>query len=249
MTRTMPGLAVLIGLCLLSGPALAETTPDDKVLVLNTAFSEPISNKEQTGFADTLIGMALQRLGYRLKTLHLPAERALIIANDGIDDGEMLRIAGLQKSYPNLIQVPEKIIDLEFSAFTRKKSLPITGWHDLAAYPVAIITGWKILERNIPATIDLVTVRNVDQLFTLLLKDRTDAILYTRWSGLAYIRKHQLQGISIVEPPLERKSMYVYLHKRHRELVPRLAHELRLLKAEGEKQRLFREILAPYAGD
>jgi len=245
----MPGLAVLTCLYLLSGPILAEAPPAGKVLVLNTAFTEPISNKGQTGFADTLIGMALQRLGYRLETLHLPAERALIIANDGIDDGEMLRIAGLQKSYPNLIQVPEKIIDLEFSAFTRKKTLTITGWQDLAAYPVAIITGWKILERNIPTTLKLVTVENVDQLFTLLLKDRTDAILYSRWSGLAYIRKHQLQGISIVEPPLERQGMYIYLHKRHRDLVPRLAHELRALKAEGVTQRLFHKILAPYAGD
>jgi len=248
MTRTISVLATLICLYLLSGPTRAETPADDKVLVLNAAVSEPLSNDEQSGFVDRLVGEALQRLGYRLESLHLPAERALIIANAGIDDGEMLRIAGLQKSYPNLIQVPEKLIDLEFVAFTRNKSLKITRWQDLAEYTVAIITGWKIFERNIPATTELVSVKNADQLFSLLLKDRTDVILYSRWSGLAYIRKHRLQGIRVVDPPLARQSMYTYLHRRHRDLVPQLAEELRALKTGGEHLRLFREILTPYAG-
>jgi len=245
----LPRLAMFAWLCLLSVPTMAEAPDHEKILVLNAAVSDPLSNDEQTGFVDRLVGTALRRLNYRLESVHIPAERALIIANDGISDGEMLRIAGLQKNYPNLIQVPEKLIDLEFVAFTRNKLLRITGWQDLAARPAAIITGWKIFERNIPATTELVTVKNVDQLFTLLLKDRTEVILYSRWSGLAYIRKHQLQGISIVEPPLARQGMYVYLHKRHRDLAPRLAEELRSLKAEGEYQRLFHEILAPYTGD
>ncbi len=247
MKRMLPRLAVLA--CLLCAPTMAETPAHGKVLVLNAAVSEPLSNDKQTGFVDRLVGIALQRLNYRLESVHIPAERALIIADDGISDGEMLRIAGLQKNYPNLIQVPEKLVDLEFVAFTRNKSLEITGWQDLATHSVAIITGWKIFEQNIPATTELVTVKNVDQLFTLLSKDRADVVLYSRWSGLAYIHKHQLQGISIVEPPLARQSMYVYLYKRHRDLVPRLADELHALKAEGEYQRLFQEILAPYDGD
>ncbi len=249
MMRMMPPVAVFACLFLLSVTGMAEVPAVEKILVLNAAVSEPLSNSEQTGYLDRLLGTALQRLDYRLETIRAPAERALIIANDGINDGEMLRIGGLQKKYPNLIQVPEKLIDLEFVAFTRNKSLKITGWQDLAAQPVAMITGWKIFERNVPATAELVTVKNADHLFTLLLKGRTDVILYSRWSGLAYIRNHQLQGISIVEPPLARKSMYVYLHKRHRDLVPRLADALRALKVEGEEQRLFREILVPYAGD
>lgn len=245
----MPRIAVFACLCLLSGSITAETAADNKILVLNAASSEPLSNNEQTGFIEQLVEAALRRLNYRLESVRMPAERALIIANDGINDGELLRIAGLQKHYPNLIQVPEKLIDLDFVAFTRDKSLQITRWQDLAARSVAIITGWKIFEHNIPDTTDLVSVKNAGQLFTLLLKDRTDAILYSRWSGLAYIHNHQLQDISILEPPLAQQSMYVYLHKRHRDLVPLLSKELRTLKIEGEYQRLFREILAPYTGD
>ncbi len=249
MIRTMPRIAVFACLYLLSGPITAGTPAGEKILVLNAAVSEPLSNNEQTGFIDKLVSTALQRLDYRLESVRLPAERALIFANKGINDGELLRIAGLQKSYPNLIQVPEKLIDLEFVAFTRNKSLQISGWQDLDAHSVAIITGWKIFEQNLPATTDIVSVKNADQLFTLLLKGRTDAILYSRWSGLAYIRNHQIQGINVMEPPLAKQSMYVYLHKRHRDLVPLLSKELHALKTEGEYQRLFHEILAPYAGD
>ncbi|VAW78207.1 hypothetical protein MNBD_GAMMA15-2126 [hydrothermal vent metagenome] len=248
MMQSIFGLVLLACLCQIPGPVQAEAPADDKTLILNTAVSEPLSNTSQTGFLDSLLGIALQRLGYRLETVRIPAERALIVANDGINDGEMLRIGGLQKHYPNLIQVPEKILDLEFVAFTRNASLQINDWEDLATLPVAVITGWKIFEQNIPASAELVSVKNADQLFTLLVKNRTDVILYSRWSGLAYIRKHQLQNINIVEKSLAQESMYVYLHERHRKLVPLLASELRALKTDGEYQRLFTEILLPCTG-
>ena len=239
---TLSFLTAVIAWFVVSGPVLAE-----KTLVLNTAFTSPLSNDAQSGFADVIVGKALHRIGYQLKTVRLPAERALINANAGIDDGDLLRIDGLQKSYPNLIQVPEKVMDIEFVVFTTETSFPIKGWKSLKPYSVAIITGWKILERNIPAGTDLIKVKNVDQLFTLLLKNRVDAIVYSRWVGLGYIKQHKIREIRILGKPLARRKMYVYLHKKHKNLVPRLAKSLRHIKANGDYRRAFRKILAPYS--
>ncbi len=236
-------LATVIAWFAVSYPVFAE-----KTLVLNTAFTSPLSNSDQKGFVDVIVGKALRRIGYQLNSVRLPAERALINANAGIDDGDLLRIGGLQKSYPNLIQVPEKVMDLEFVVFTTKASFPIRGWKSLKPYSVAIITGWKILERNIPAETDLIKVKNVDQLFTLLLKNRVDAIVYSRWVGLGYIKQHKIREVRILGKPLARRKMYVYLHKKHKNLVPRLAKSLRHIKTSGLYQRAYRKILAPYAG-
>lgn len=236
-------LAAVIAWFAVSYPVFAK-----KILVLNTAFTSPLSNEAQKGFVDVVVGEALKRIGYQLKSVRLPAERALINANAGIDDGDLLRIGGLQKSYPNLIQVPEKVLDLEFVIFTTKKKFPVNNWDSLKPYSVAIITGWKILERNIPEETDLIKVKNVNQLFTMLLKKRVDVIVYSRWVGLGYIKQRKLRGVRILGKPLARKGMYVYLHKKHKNLVPMLTRSLRHIKASGSYRRAFRKILAPYSG-
>ncbi len=217
-------------------------------LVLNTALTTPLTNESQNGFVDVIVGDALERIGYELKSVKLPAERALINANAGIDDGDLLRIGGLQKIYPNLIQVPEPIIDLEFVVFTKHITSLIDNWQSLNRYSVSIITGWKILERNITHAAELTKVKNVNQLFTMLQKDRVDAIVYSRWAGLGYINQHRMTGIRMLEPPLDRSSMYVYLHKKHQQLVPKLTAALRALKADGSYQRAYLRILLPLTG-
>ncbi|NOX43652.1 MAG: transporter substrate-binding domain-containing protein [Gammaproteobacteria bacterium] len=215
-------------------------------LVLNTAFTAPLSSDAQNGFVDTIVGEALARIGYKLASNRLPAERALINANAGIDDGDLLRIGGLQKVYPNLIQVPETIMDLEFMVFTRYVESPVRNWQGLKPYSVSFITGWKILERNITDVASLTKVKNVDQLFTMLKKNRVDAIVYSRWVGLSYIKQHQVRGVKILEPPLARESMYVYLHRKHETLVPKLNAALRAMKTDGSYKRTFQRILGPF---
>ena len=114
-------------ICLAGWLAVPTVLLAKEVLVLNTAFTTPISNKAQTGFADIVINEALRRIGYGMQSVRLPAERALINANAGIDDGDLLRIGGLQKTYANLIQVPEKVIDLEFVVFSKHTKFPVAG--------------------------------------------------------------------------------------------------------------------------
>lgn len=237
--QTLIYMVILLGL---SGSLWGKET-----LILNTAFTYPLSTSEQTGFIDIVVNDALGRIGFGMESVWLPAERALINANAGIDDGDLLRIAGLQKTYPNLIQVPESVIDLEFVVFTKHASFPITDWKSLKPYSVAFITGWKILERNITEAANITRIKNVEQLFTLLLKDRVDVIVYSRWVGLGYIQQNNIRGVSILEPPLAHRNLYVYLHKKHQNIVPKLAASLQTIKTNGDYQRAFQKILAPIA--
>lgn len=175
-------------------------------LVLNTTFTAPLSTKSQSGFVDVIVSKALEHIGCKLESVYLPAERALINANAGIDDGDLLRIGGLQKTYINLIQVSEPVINIEFVVFTKNINSPINSWQDLKPYSVSIITGWKILERNITDTVELTKVKNEFQLFTILEKNRVDAIIYSRWLGLNYIKQQHVRGVKVLEPPLAQKK-------------------------------------------
>ena len=68
-----------------------------------------------------------------------------------------------------------------------------------------------------------------------------EVVLYMRWMGLAKIREQGLQGVVVLEPPIATREMFIYLHKRHAELVPKIAAALRDLKKEGFYERQFRE--------
>jgi len=216
-----------------------------ETLRFNTTGKLPLNTPEQTGFMDIVTKEALSRIGIQLVTVHLPAERGLKNANAGIEDGEMSRIAGLEKVYPNLIRVPEKIMDWEFYAFSSKNITLNGNWESLESYSVAFINGWKILENNVPTNVLVTKVKNPDQLFGLMIKRRADVILYERWGGLKFIQEKKLVDVKILEPFLAKREMFIYLHKKHESIVPRLALALRDMKQDGSYEKIVNQVLDP----
>ena len=222
------------------------TTFAEKTIVINTGFSHPISNDNQTGFGDKVLGEAFNRIGYKLETVRLPAERALINANNGIEDGDLLRINGLQKKYPNLIQVPEKIMDMDVVLFSKTlPSFKITGWDNIGTHSVSIITGWKVFEINMNKKANLIKTDNAKQMFTLVRKNRADFAGYERWAGLGFLKKNNITDITLLAPPLMSTPLYTYLHKKHKNLVPILAKQIKEMKQDGSINKMFNTILKP----
>jgi len=180
-----------------------------------------------------------------LKLVKLPAERGLINANASIEDGELARVAGINKLYPNLVPVPEKLVDYQFVAFVRRARPSTDSWASLEPFSVGHIKGWKNLERAVTPATEVTTVDSAEQLFTMLGKNRIDVALYERWMGVALGKQMQMQDLRVVDPPLQMQSMFTYLHKRHAEKVPAIVAALRAIKAEGLYTRFCREKFAP----
>lgn len=216
-----------------------------QVLTFNTTGKNPLNNARLTGFMDLISQEALRRIGYDLNTIQLPAERGLKNVNAGLEDGEMSRIAGLNKNYPNLVQVPEKIMNWEFVVFSVKDIQLDHGWAALENKTVSFLNGWKILEHNVPDSANILKVQNAEQLFSLLKKKRTDYVLYEKWSGLFIIRKNKLQNVKLRSPVLAEKEMFLYLHKKHKHLVPKLALALKQMKEDGTYDKIFHRVLKP----
>lgn len=214
-------------------------------LVLGTSSGPPLSNATQNGFIDKVVSEALSRMGYRLKVSHLPAERALINANSGVDDGDLNRVGGLSKIYPNLIQVTEKTLTMEFVAFSKRRDVTTHNWNSLKNHSVGIINGWKILENNIPQGTEVIKVRDEEQLFLLLNNNRVDLILFSKWRGLKLISDTHYQGIHLLEPSLAKRDMYVYFNRKHTNLVPSFTSALRELKKDGRYDDIYNEVLLP----
>ena len=215
---------------------LAAQTP----LCLNTFAGPPLSTPDHTGYYDRILLEAFGRLGIPVTIGQLPAERSLQNANSGIDDGDFVRISGMEKRYPNLVMVPEKIDDFEFVAFTRTLKLPTANWAALAPYQVGIVRGWKILEENLTGVKGLTMVKNQEQLFTLLKNGRADVVVYARHEGNHMLRQLGVTDAIALEPPLAVRPMYLYLNKKHVGLVAPLAARLREMKEDGTYAALAR---------
>lgn len=234
-----PRVFVLVSLVLICSTPAAEP-----VLVLNNPTAPPLTNPQETGFLDQLLQEAARRTGVRVRLITLPAERGLVNANAGIEDGDLNRIAGLERAYPNLMRVPEKNMDMHFVAFTRKTDLTFDqGWRSLSGRSVGLIKGWKILEQNVPPDADVTVVKDAEQLFQLLKHRRVDVVLYAQHLGQAQARRQGLVDVRVAGPPLTTQEMFVYLHNKHASLVPKLAESLRQMKSDGTYTRLERETL------
>jgi polar amino acid transport system substrate-binding protein len=230
-----------------SVPNLAARQADEnssEIIYIGSTNLPPIYAPDEKSIVDQLVRIAFAKIGRKARNVPQPAERSLINANRGINDGDLLRVAGLDKLYPNLVRVRVRLIDFEFVIFTKKTMPPIAGWDDLKPFSVAIIRGWKILERNVRGTAHLTKVEDAEHLFRLLESDRADIVIYERLQGYHVIQKLGLSGIQLLEPPLISRPMFLYLHKSHRPLIPALERALTQLIQDGTYEMIKTDVLS-----
>lgn len=233
-------LALAIGV---AAPRLALAA--EPLLTLATGTREPlVSSPGRPGFVEEVAREAFRRAGFALRVVPLPIERALVNANAGIEDGDLYRATGFEKDYPNLVQVPQPLVDQDFVAFTRRPDVEVRGWPDLSRYSVAHITGQKIIERQLQGATNVTTVRDSELLLGLLANGRVDVIVNNRWVGL-WVARQAVVTVRVLEPPLLRVPMYMYLHRKHEALVAPLAAALADVRRDGTWQRLYDQILRP----
>jgi polar amino acid transport system substrate-binding protein len=229
------GAAALVGL-----PARAQ--PPNRLALATGAHPPIVSVPGRPGFAEELVRDALRHIGYELEVVPLPPERALLNANDGVEDGDLFRAAGFERDYPNLVRVPEALIEDEYVAFSTRPDVVVRQWADLDRYAVAYITGYKIFEREVRDVGNVTLVRNGELLVKLLASGRADVILDERWLGLYGARSAGL-AVRVQAPPLATVPMFLYLHRRHESLVGRIAAALAETRRDGRWQRLYDQTL------
>lgn len=219
-----------------------------QALRLNSGVGAPYFQPDGTGFLEQLVPEVFRRVGAQAEAVRYEvSERAMINANSGEDDGVAMRIRGLEKTYPNLIRVDEKVIDNDFVAYARQARFATTGFDTLRGYEIGYIHGWKVFEAGVPADVSVTKVKDAAQLFTLLENGRADLVLFERWQGNHILRARNIRA-HVLAPPLATTEMFMYLHRKHAHLVGPAARALRAMKADGSYQRIAARTLPDYGG-
>lgn len=245
MTReSLRCLPFVAALCCLLGLLLLRPAPSpaESPLVLNTDGVSPHSRPDGSGFEDRIVTEAFRRIGRAVVLSHLASsERCLKNVNDGHDDGNYVRIRGVERDYPNLVMVPEPVSRFSFTAFVRQDGPKNLTWEGLAGRRVGYANGWKLAEQRLKGRQNVSVARDEEALFALLAAGRVEVIVAGLHGGGEILRTRGYKDLRPVLPPLESRDMFLYLHKRHQALVEPLAAALRAMRADGTMARLVRE--------
>jgi len=169
----------------------------------------------------------------------------MVDANSGALDGEAGRIAYLDSNkYPNLIRVTESIIVMKDGAYSADTSITINGWESLRGkgFKVGLLKGIKSVEQKLPQYVEkknIITLTDFEQCLKMLQARRIDlfigATLVEESALMKSGKYNDIKRVGIVEE----KALYPWFHKRHKDLVPKLADTLKTMKNEGTFSRLI----------
>jgi len=178
---------------------------------------------------------AYERAGLPVEFVPMPHKRSLHSANEGIVDGEVGRIAGVEKSFPDLRRVNVELINLTGAAYVLEES-GVTRYRQelLDTVRVGAILGvqWSLNELDgRPAEM----VSDYTKLLGMLAEKRVDMALGSTLSVEAALKEKRIRNTRIrrLKPLVFCQPLYHYVHKKNERLVPLLEKALRELWKEG----------------
>ncbi|MDF1880199.1 transporter substrate-binding domain-containing protein [Sulfurimonas sp. MAG313] len=178
---------------------------------------------------------AYARIGIQPKFISTGFLKSLELANSGKTDGDVSRVKQVSKKYPNLIAVPVEINFIEAVAFSKKHTIKINNWKDLAPYKIVIVKGIKFIEYNTEG-FDRVIVANYKEAFDLLHSMKADIIIVPKLVGILNQFKNTQEHIKAISPSLKKLSLYHFVHKKNAYLIPKLVPVLKAMQKSGELQ-------------
>jgi len=183
---------------------------------------------------------AFQRAGVTAVVREVSPERSAVLANEGTTDGDVGRSSGLEKSYPNLIQVPEPVYQYAPTAFSYKRFDVAGGWESLRSHTVCIRRGLRQTDQR---TKDLPRQILADEatMLRMLAAGGCDVAIMERNNALARAAMTADPPLQRLLPPMEIMPLYIYLHKTHAALVPKVAAALKQMRADGTMHKLLGE--------
>jgi len=184
--------------------------------------------------------VAFQRAGVSAVVREVSPERSAVLANEGTTDGDVGRSSGLEKSYPNLIQVPEPIYQYAPTAFAYKRYDVAGGWESLRTRTICIRRGLRQTDQR---TQDMTRQVLPDEatMLRMLAAGGCEIAIMERNNALARAAMAADPPLQRLLPPMEIMPLYIYLHKTHAALVPKVAAALKQMRADGTMHKLLGE--------
>lgn len=187
-----------------------------------------------------VLEVAARRINITVVARPMPAERGVVEASMGQLDGAVGRSLGVEQKYPELLRVPEPVYHYAPTAYSYMRPDVRGGWAALRSYSLCIRRG---LQLTTVRTRDMARQQLADEvsMLRMLKEGGCEVAIMDRNEPAAKAAMAADPGLAQLRPPLEEMPLYIYLHKRHAALVPKLAAVLRQMRSDGSLQKLSGE--------
>ncbi|OUR95456.1 hypothetical protein A9Q84_16620 [Halobacteriovorax marinus] len=209
--------------------------------VLKLSFSQIVDTPDQAVGAE-ILKRVYKSIQIPVSFMLLSGERALIQSSGGFSDGEVHRIWKVGEVYPNLLRVPTPINYIEPSVFSIK-TYQIKSCEDLRHLRIGIVRGVKHAEICTKGFKKLKILKHSLELIRVLNEREVDVIITARFNGIIQVNKLGYQKVQALNPPLSKRPLYHYVHKKHGELIPRINAAIIKMRNSGEMIRIRKEAM------
>lgn len=194
------------------------------------------SESPEALYIQEVLELAYKQLGYRIAYQPLSLADSFVEANAGRIDGLRGRIGDVEKSFTNLIKIPEPLLDFEMVLMADRRAC---GACDLKwVEQVAVVKGFRAFEdyrAKLDFPLDVVYVTHSKEAFELVMEGKVaGAIMSSTNVPEAYysMNHHWIKSTLVTLPD------YHYINKKHAELASKLTQFLADLRNGGELLRL-----------
>lgn len=224
--------------CMLVLPGLAQSRAERSLDI-----SLPDTNRPSTSTAQRVLEKAYGQLGIKVNFVAVPGARALNMWNAGKLDAIAAKI--IDSGLPESIKLSVPVAFEEVVVFATKKNFTVDGFDSLKPYVVGYVNGITYLDDRLKNIPQRETAPGLESLFRKLEAGRTDVAVDSRFS-FCLVRKLGLHEIRILEPSLEKRLGYHFLHVRHQQLVPAVEAVLRNMEKDGSIRKIQEEVMQEY---
>lgn len=124
--------SLLITLCLLTGLYISGfSQAAERPFRMTVSVAAPLYFDNGSGLFNLITAEIFRRLELDYELVWLPAQRSLLATNNGAYDGIIAHTAAIEKTFPNLVPVPENVFDFEFMAYAKDPAIKVTGWESI----------------------------------------------------------------------------------------------------------------------
>ena len=188
-----------------------------------------------------ILRSAYGKLGIEIEFKLYPAGRALRVSNSGEEDGEAYRTIDFNHGESNLIRVEVVIAKVEWWVYAKHLKFELEGVSSLKSYRVSSRRGILVADKMLKNVRKKQLVNTFFQTLATLNADRVDLALIPKWTALSILKKDPMD-IYPLKPAIKIDKLYHFLHKKHRDLVPRITSILTVMEKKGEINRIWQAV-------
>jgi polar amino acid transport system substrate-binding protein len=191
---------------------------------------------------DLIYSEVFRRLGYQFKYVGYPGGRAPIMAESGEVDGEIHRAAEYEKTAKNLMKVPEPSFSVKYIAYAVIPGIVLNGWGSLKDknYAVEYRRGSQVPEAALTDVVRpemLSKITTAEQGLEKLIMGRIDIYVDQELvvaETLKSLPRSRFDSLKVYQAGIMwTGESYVFLHKKHADLVLKIAEILKAMKQDG----------------